>query len=871
MRKIACRRHSEEQVTAANGWKSERNEVDWVRCPWCGSPATVKGRRWECGWCGDCGSLPTPIEPEIEEPKPIKVSARLVYSVDVDQCWSELKTALTAVAGKRAAQIFPILGQVLLHEITLGIRRGAGTASKTKLSELRDFLQSTSELNVGFTPKEVIKKCSCKEVLYPAEGALSDRECGTFWTGLIDLLPRKCYFKGEPEGLSDLFFELSSACAYFSGGDMDDARKRRNELQEAFRLHWQKKAILQPDVERARALLVKGSFPKYEDPCRDILVSEYPEEVDGYSSFALDDLEWTDILNDVFDRNIRKAIAMWHRLLNAAAPCLSTSEKTAAMLLDELIDSRWRNAMEDERAEAFVTALEEDTFAKAVFQSAYVGQLQLELLRSCKKYGKTELGQRCVALLEDNPYPQKKWRVSLEVIRRALDGKSSPKRNRGPHTKSTVESVEDGTVYRYCHVRLPDINRSYAYRTEDLTIRVGDSVCVPFGARNTEMIATVVAVGDYLRSTAPYPPEHTKKILRVIPASPTLEQHQNDSANPTGDRTSESMNRSGQSWKKEETILHAPTEPAAKDTTVPEPAIRKNNSQRLVWTVLVIAVCAFVIALVWHQVENGYQQAEQYIMAGEVTAAANKLEKIPAFYKEQTLLSRYVQLCMLSEEGTASDQKESLDELEQILKESPVELRLAMRTQHDLILSRYKDLLYADALKWLDQKQYRAAQDALKQVREYPHVAELLRFVNAVEAAQSAHSSFLLKSLQTSFETIPLDYAGPQAEEIAAFRIELSTMIHSAELREAMERKAEEDRIAALKASGIPYVGMLEDEVNSTRQLGKAYRSGTNRERVKLSDGSYGQKEWQYYCWYSESDGDIVSRQNVREVLFSML
>jgi len=143
-------------------------------------------------------------------------------------------------------------------------------------------------------------------------------------------------------------------------------------------------------------------------------------------------------------------------------------------------------------------------------------------------------------------------------------------------------------------------------------------------------------------------------------------------------------------------------------------------------------------------------------------------------------------------------------------------------------------------------------------VREYPHVAELLRFVNAAESAQSLQSSFLLKSLQTSLETIPLDYAGPQAEEIAAFRAELSTMIHSAELREAMERKAEEERIAALKASGIPYVGMLEEEVNSTRQLGKAYRSGTNRERVKLEDGSYGQKEWQYYCWYSKSDGDIV-------------
>lgn len=28
-----------------------------IRCPWCGSPVTVRGSRWECGWCGDCGDL----------------------------------------------------------------------------------------------------------------------------------------------------------------------------------------------------------------------------------------------------------------------------------------------------------------------------------------------------------------------------------------------------------------------------------------------------------------------------------------------------------------------------------------------------------------------------------------------------------------------------------------------------------------------------------------------------------------------------------------------------------------------------------------------------------------------------------------------
>ena len=30
-----------------------------IRCPYCGSPAKVRGNRWECGWCGDFGTLST--------------------------------------------------------------------------------------------------------------------------------------------------------------------------------------------------------------------------------------------------------------------------------------------------------------------------------------------------------------------------------------------------------------------------------------------------------------------------------------------------------------------------------------------------------------------------------------------------------------------------------------------------------------------------------------------------------------------------------------------------------------------------------------------------------------------------------------------
>ena len=34
-----------------------RTTAKTIRCPNCGSQATVKGDHWECGWCGDYGSL----------------------------------------------------------------------------------------------------------------------------------------------------------------------------------------------------------------------------------------------------------------------------------------------------------------------------------------------------------------------------------------------------------------------------------------------------------------------------------------------------------------------------------------------------------------------------------------------------------------------------------------------------------------------------------------------------------------------------------------------------------------------------------------------------------------------------------------------
>ncbi len=72
---------------------------------------------------------------------------------------------------------------------------------------------------------------------------------------------------------------------------------------------------------------------------------------------------------------------------------------------------------------------------------------------------------------------------------------------------------KDKTVYRYCGVSLKGFFVPLSYRTDDMSICVGDKVIVPLGNENKETSGYVVFVGDYLRKTAPYPPEKTKFII----------------------------------------------------------------------------------------------------------------------------------------------------------------------------------------------------------------------------------------------------------------------------------------------------------------------------------------------------------------------
>ncbi len=491
-----------------------------MQCPWCGSgPVMIRGDWWECGWCGDSGMLPCSTESQEIE---VAFSLSLVYQVDLPKTWDDMKAALRTLAPEKVDALCPLLSKVLLHEISVGIQHRNHPPEPEKLQELENFLKESPDLGLDTSAKHMIRTIQTS-ILHPKEAELSEHSCGEFWRELISLLTSEQYYGNGPEGLSDLLYRLSSAYSYFFGGAITEEFERQSVLSDAFYLHWHEKALLHPDVVRAKQLLAKGEFPDNEDICRDILVTEFPEEAVSYTLEELDNHCWDDILEEVFERDTPKGIQMWRTLLDIASTRLSSDPKTATQLLqgwDILYDPPFSTA------EAFLTALEDDTFARQVFQSADVGNLQENLLTVCRNCNRIELGQHYLELVLKNPYLTGAWEQRL---RNALSPDIRSPKPQGSSRSMRISSArsipDDGTMFHYCTVRIECVRRTYSYLTGGLPLKVGDWVEVPFGKEDQPRRGQIGSLTDCTRLVAPWPPEQTKTVLRIVEAPSKSEEN----------------------------------------------------------------------------------------------------------------------------------------------------------------------------------------------------------------------------------------------------------------------------------------------------------------------------------------------------------
>ena len=487
-----------------------------MRCPWCGSPVMIRGSSWECGWCGDFGSLQRTPAKKSQNTAQITLTLSLVYHVDLPETWSDLKKALRQIAPNDTS-LSQLLGKVLLHHISAGIQHAGALPDEKKAEELRTFLHNTLDLNLGESAEEIMRDAK-RGVLFCEEAALSEADCGTFWTELLSTRPVEDYYNHvDPDGLFELFSELSSVYAYFGGKkdeEMGEAQDYRNTLEEAYHTHWQNKVLLHPDVERAKRLLAQGKFPDYEDICREILLVEYPEEVPHETAEDFDELSWERVLDDVFADDPEKGMEMWRRLLDIAEPNLKTNAKTAEKLLP---DWDWLESPTDDQALPLLVALDDERFVSQLFESAYLDRLQFNVLEICRDCGEETLARHCMNLALKNPWLEERWRKRYTQV---LAAAPSSKRTKPPARAlarppvSTPAKPAGESYYQFCNVQFKEDGATYAYLTGGISLKAGDFVVVPIGDHQAEKLARVTEVFVCSTQNAPYPPEKAKFVLR---------------------------------------------------------------------------------------------------------------------------------------------------------------------------------------------------------------------------------------------------------------------------------------------------------------------------------------------------------------------
>ena len=599
-----------------------------------------------------------------------------VYHVDLPETWNDLKKALGQLAPKNTL-LSQLLGKVLLHNISTGIQNAGALPDEKKAAELRTFLTTTTDLNLGENAEEIMRDAK-RGVLFCEEAALSETDCGTFWTELLSTRPVEDYYNHiDPDGLFELFSELSSAYAYFGGKkdeEMGEAQDYQNALEEAYNTHWQNKVLLHPNVERAKRLLAQGEFPDYEDICREILLVEYPEEVPHETAEDFDELSWESILDDVFASNTAKGIQMWRRLLDIAEPSLKTDAKTAEKLL---LDWDWLDSPSHDQVLLLLTALDDERFVSQIFESASIGRLQLDVLNACRDSGQEILGQHCLELALKNPSLEENWEKRLKRVFTVApsSGRSKPRFN--PSKPIADTKPDDGTVYHYCSVQVQGTRRPYAYLTGGLPLKVGDWVELPFGKDDVPRHGQVKAVMDCTRMVAPWPPEQTKTVIRTIDApavTPTTEV-----AAPESQKRVEQPKK--ETEKVEVPVIPAPetkTEEPKAEPQVTEPVVSEKDEEKpmppkkpfplgkLIAAVLAVAVIAGISISVSSRNKQrtaAYEAALQELSSGNYTSAEQDFSSLSG-YRDAASLSVYCKYADMYKDRT--DYAGGQDELSNI-------------------------------------------------------------------------------------------------------------------------------------------------------------------------------------------------------------
>ena len=150
--------------------------------------------------------------------------------------------------------------------------------------------------------------------------------------------------------------------------------------------------------EELEAMICQWDFTENENAIRDMLLATFPEAA-AYDE--ADSLGAEELLGAIYEKNPDLAVEMWRKVMDVAQEHLQELER-AEYLLCDLTGDVWYGSIS---LWFILKAMKQDeAFAHKVFDSAYVGHPQEELLKACDASGETELKAKLTALLNINPH-----------------------------------------------------------------------------------------------------------------------------------------------------------------------------------------------------------------------------------------------------------------------------------------------------------------------------------------------------------------------------------------------------------------------------------------------------------------------------------
>ena len=146
----------------------------------------------------------------------------------------------------------------------------------------------------------------------------------------------------------------------------------------------------------------RWDFSENEWACRDLLIAAFPETVSRWSAEELSEMDAMNLMVETGERDPETAIQMMKLLLDTAEMHLQNPEAAYFLLGNELYDLSLSGYIRTRLLNHLKT---DDRLARQLFQSAYVGSPQEDILLSCSQLSERGLRQKLLDLLACNPFP----------------------------------------------------------------------------------------------------------------------------------------------------------------------------------------------------------------------------------------------------------------------------------------------------------------------------------------------------------------------------------------------------------------------------------------------------------------------------------